>query len=188
VGDSPSSSAAASSTAPVTSSAATPRDASANPSANAPASASAKSAEGENTADDFAAGGDENSRDVSTAPDKNGIKDEHVGNSEVWRFNLKTDSPLEVRPRIVQVLRGLQIAENTPGIDGVEAPGGIQFDLLVPQASVNTLKKQLQSMAPKAPTDQTDSPAAETFTWYMNKSKRKLPEHKTRIVIWLSQM
>ncbi|MDR3606595.1 MAG: zf-HC2 domain-containing protein [Oligoflexia bacterium] len=132
--------------------------------------------------DDFNSGGDEagNSDDNDS--------NLHVGNSEVWRFNLKTDSPHEVRPQIVRMLRDLRIPTNAPGLGGVEAPGGIQFDLLVPQSIVPSLKKQLQAIAPKAPAELADSPAGETFTWYMNKSKRELPAHQARIVIWLSQM
>lgn len=129
--------------------------------------------------DDFASSGDD-----SGSSDQN-IR---VGNSEVWRINLKTDSPREIRPKIVQILTDLHIPVDTPGLGGVEVPGGIQFDLLVPQTVVTSIKKQVQALAPKPPAELADSPAGETFTWYMNKSKRKLPEHKTRVVIWLSQM
>jgi hypothetical protein len=146
--------------------------------------------------DDFGASGDEagagDSDDTSDSQDSKDDGDDmngiHVGSSQVWRFNLKTDSPHEIRPRIVNLLTELHIPTDTPGLGGVEAPGGIQFDLLVPQSVVANLKKQLQAMAPKAPAEVADAPAGETFTWYMNKSKRKLPEHKTRVVIWLSQM
>jgi hypothetical protein len=155
------------------------RSAPANANSNSVASASS----GDAPADDFSSSGDDSGENP-----KDSVDDTRVGNSEIWRFNLKTDSPHEIRPRIVQLLREMRIPDDTPGLGGIEAPGGIQFDLLVPQAAVNPLKKQLQAMAPKPPAELADSPAGETFTWYMNKSKRKLPEHKTRIVIWLSQM
>ncbi|MCM2276582.1 MAG: zf-HC2 domain-containing protein [Oligoflexia bacterium] len=114
--------------------------------------------------------------------------DVHVGNSEVWRFIIKTDSPHEYRTRIVGILTTLKISKDTPGLGGVEAPGGIQFDLLLPKALVPGLKRQLQSIAPPAPESAAKSPMSETFTWFKNKSKRQIPEGRTRVVIWLSQM
>lgn len=146
--------------------------------------------------DDFSSGGDDASASTATEdsePDSgsavvdkgSGIR---VGSSQVWRFNLKTDSPHEIRPQVIKILTELHIPAETEGLGGVEAPGGIQFDLLVPSSVVPSLKRQLETLAPKAPAELADSPAGETFTWYMNKSKHKLPEHKTRVVIWLSQM
>lgn len=117
-----------------------------------------------------------------------GDVDVHVGSSEIWRFILKSDSPHDIRPKIVKILTDLRIPQDTPGLGGVEAPGGIQFDLLVPQSAVNTIKRQLQAMAPKAPAELAQTPAGETFTWYKNKSKKPLPPQKIRVVIWLSQM
>lgn len=117
-----------------------------------------------------------------------GDADVRVGSSEIWRFILKSDSPHDIRPKIVKILTDLQIPQDTPGLGGVEAPGGIQFDLLVPQAAVNGIKKQLQAIAPKAPAELAQTPAGETFTWYKNKSKKPLPPQKIRVVIWLSQM
>jgi anti-sigma factor RsiW len=117
-----------------------------------------------------------------------------VGSSEIWRFNLKLDSPYEMRPKIVKTLTDLGLPPSTVGLGGIEAPGGIQFDLLVPQHSVTTLKKQLQKLAPiNASTANTAPPrphflVQENFTWYKNKSKKPIPHGKTRVVIWLSQM
>ena len=136
------------------------------------------------------AGDDENddSTPVEGGGGNNDASEVQAGHNEIWRFMIKTDSPHEIRPRIVKLLTELNIPSNTPGIGGTEAPGGIQFDLLVPPEVVGEVKKQLQAMAPKAPTELAKTPAGETFTWYKNKAKTKLPEHKTRIVIWLSQM
>lgn len=151
--------------------------------------------------DNFSSGDSETDNDSATSDDEdddstpveggggnNDASEVHAGHNEIWRFMIKTDSPHEIRPRIVKLLTDLNIPSNTPGIGGTEAPGGIQFDLLVPPEVVGEVKKQLQAMAPKAPIELAKTPAGETFTWYMNKAKTKLPEHKTRIVIWLSQM
>ncbi len=115
--------------------------------------------------------------------------DIQVGSSEIWRFNLKTDSPHEIRPKVVQILTDLNIPRSTPGLGGIEAPGGIQFDLFVSPGVIPGLKRQLQKIAPRMPAEQsTKSHVGETFAWYKNKSRRKLPPGKIRVVIWLSQM
>jgi hypothetical protein len=116
-----------------------------------------------------------------------------VGKSEIWRFNLKTDSPHEIRTKVVETLTQLNISADTPGLGGKEAPGGIQFDLLVPQAAVPTIKHQLQNLLSHAAKPQSESvnprvASNEPFTWYKNKSKRPIPAGKARVVIWLSQM
>ena len=136
--------------------------------------------------DEFASEGNEedSSADGSDGED-NADADVRVGNAEIWRFNMKTDSPHEIRPKIVQLLTDLKVAADTPGLGGIEAPGGIQFDLMLPQALVPPLKKQLQKLAPPAP---EGTPGGETFTWYKNKSKHPVPAGKTHVVIWLSQM
>jgi hypothetical protein len=112
----------------------------------------------------------------------------HVGKAEVWRFNMKTDSPRDIRPKITQLLTNLKVPANTAGIGGIEAPGGIQFDLLVSPDVVPQVKQALEKMAPAAPKDVANSPLSETFTWYKNKSKTPIPPGKTRLVIWLSQI
>lgn len=145
-------------------------------------------------AEDFSSGDgdldstDEDSAEGAAANVETADGDIHVGSSEIWRFIVKTDSPHEIRGKIVKILTDLKIPPDTSGLGGVEAPGGIQFDLLVPQSIVAGIKRQLQAIAPKAPAELAQTPAGETFTWYKNKSKRGLPVHKTRVVIWLSQM
>lgn len=142
------------------------------------------------------AGGDEfasegNEEDTSAEGSGAGEGDEgdiRVGNSEIWRFNMKTDSPHEIRPKIVQMLTSLNVPTSTPGLGGTEAPGGIQFDLLLPQSVVPALKKQLQKLAPPTPEGLSGSAVGETFTWYKNKSKHPIPSGQTHVVIWLSQM
>jgi hypothetical protein len=109
-----------------------------------------------------------------------------IGKAEVWRFNFKTDSPHEFRPKIVQVLSELKIPSNTQGLGGTEAPGGIQFDLMLPQAVVPSLMKQLQKLAPPIPEGMNGNLAVQTFTWYKNKSRQPIPSGMTHVVIWLS--
>jgi hypothetical protein len=108
-----------------------------------------------------------------------------VGKGEIWRFNLKTDAPAIVRGQIMKALRDNGVAANAAGIGGVEAPGGIQFDLLVPVAVIAPLKAQLEHLAG---TPSENLPFSETFTWYKNRSKKPIPNGTSRVVIWLSQI
>lgn len=110
-----------------------------------------------------------------------------VGNSDIWRFILRTDSPQELKPKITAILTSLEAAPDGKA-EGVSAPGGIQFDLTLPKASVPILKRQLFELAPPTPEGLADSPAGETFTWYKIKSKRQIPSGKARVVIWISQI
>lgn len=111
--------------------------------------------------------------------------DVQVGKGEIWRFNLKTDAPALVRNQILKTLQDDGIPSNTAGIGGVEAPGGIQFDLLVPQSVIPQLKGQLEKLAG---TPSANLPFSETFTWYKNRSKKPIPNGMSRVVIWLSQI
>jgi hypothetical protein len=130
------------------------------------------------------------------SPAGNGKPDIRVGNSEIWRFNLKTDSPEDMRPKVYKILRELNVTSDTPGIGGIKAPGGIQFDLIVNQAIVPQIKTQLQRLlgaaakaAPHAKTTGAiDAMAQDPFTWYKVKSRRILAQGKARVVIWLSLM
>jgi hypothetical protein len=151
--------------------------------------------------DELASGDGENDTSDSSADDEeddatpveggggaNDTSDIRVGANEIWRFMLKTDSPHEMRAKIVKILTSLNIPPNTHGIGGIEAPGGIQFDLIVARDVIPGIKKELQAIAPKAPAELANTPAGETYTWYKNKSKTPIPDQKTRVVIWLSQM
>lgn len=142
--------------------------------------------------DDFG-GEDGDSAEEEDEPPKGKERDIRVGNSEVWRFNLKTDSPHDVRPKVVHMLGELHVPSSTAGIGGIEAPGGIQFDIVVAQSIVPSIKAQLQRIA-GASARQKGVPAVndplfqEIFTWYKVKSKRSIPAGKSRVVIWLSQI
>ena len=139
--------------------------------------------------DEFASGEEESSEDDSASAGS-GTDDAKVvaGDSEIWRFILKTDSPHEIRAKVVQILSALKVPADTPGVGGIEAPGGIQFDLMLPKDVVAPIKKQLQSIAPPVPEGMSETPVADTFTWYKNRSKSPIPAGKTRVVIWLSQI
>ncbi len=139
--------------------------------------------EGDTSADD-----DDDATPVEGGGGTNDTSDVRVGSNEIWRFMLKTDSPHEMRSKIVRILTDLHIPANTRGLGGIEAPGGIQFDLLVSPDMIAGIKRELQAIAPKPPAELANTPAGETFTWYKNKSKTRLPDQKTRVVIWLSQM
>lgn len=139
--------------------------------------------------DDFAGSEGDSETDTSDTGDDDG--DPQVvkaTSSDTWRFNLKTDSPHDVRTKIVKILEDLKVPASTPGIGGIEAPGGIQFDLVVSQSIVPELKQQLEKIAPAAPTDLADSPFGETFTWYKKRSKSPVPAGQTHVVIWLAQI
>jgi hypothetical protein len=118
-----------------------------------------------------------------------------VGNSEIWRYNIKTDSPDDVRPRIVQILIDLGVKQDTPGIGGVLVPGGIQFDIVVSQGIVIPLRNQLQRLVSTPAkqgglrnSSQSEFAIEEFFTWYKNKERRgRLAPGKARVVIWLAQ-
>jgi hypothetical protein len=135
--------------------------------------------------DEEPAGDDFEDDSEEVASEDTGSDNLTVGSSEIWRFNLKTDSPHEIRPQIVQILKDARVPANSPGLGGIEAPGGIQFDLLVPKGAILDLKRQLQKMAPKP---SASEPVSDKFTWYKNKSKRRIPEGRARVVIWLSQI
>ncbi len=107
-----------------------------------------------------------------------------VGRSEIWRFNVKTDSPAIMRGKIIQAFQMLGLPQETPGMGGIEAPGGIQFDILVPQSAVPGIKQELEKLIPDLPAQGYN----ELFTWYKNRSKKPIPSGYSRVVIWLSQI
>jgi hypothetical protein len=112
----------------------------------------------------------------------------HVGRSELWRFTLKTVSPDELRPQVIQGLTSVGLSPQSQDLGGTQVPGGIEFDMTVPQKLVPEIKYILEKLAPPSKVD-TSRPRSgkETFTWYKVKSKRKLPEGTSQVVIWLSQ-
>lgn len=120
-----------------------------------------------------------------------------VGKSQLWRFTLKTVTPDELRPQVVKTLIALGVPSQTPGLAGLQVPGGIEFDLVLPQNFVLNIKQELQKLATKSlikPISsesnidhQSEEKENNHFSWYRVKSRRKLPEGKSQVVIWLSQ-
>lgn len=134
------------------------------------------------------------SQDLSSGDDVSGGDDNddaeenvRVGKSQLWRFTLKTVSPDEVRPKVIQALNELNVPKTTAGINGMQVPGGIEFDLVLPQSVVPNLKKALQKLSPHSNEGQEESAASASFSWYKVKSKRKLPDGTSQVVIWLAQ-
>jgi hypothetical protein len=119
-----------------------------------------------------------------------------AGPSEVWRFSLRTPSPKDVRIRVVNRLKEMgATAETVPGMAGVEAPGGIQFNLVVDREWLSDIRKFLNSLSNSQDEDgrnqaRTQNPLSTTepLRWYRSSSKTSLPAGKTRIIIWLSQI
>lgn len=115
-----------------------------------------------------------------------------IGDSEIWRFNVKTDSPREMRPKIVEALTQLSKDPKFPGIEGVEAPGGIQFNLILPKEMILDLKNEIRKISYRStssPGEQySEQSVREIFTWYRNKSRKRIPKGQTQVVIWLSQI
>ncbi len=111
----------------------------------------------------------------------------HVAGSQLWRFTLKTVSPDEVRPQVVQSLTELGVSPQTPGLGGTQVPGGIEFTLILNQSLIPHIKHTLEHLAPHSEGKTAESPGSENFSWYRVKSKHKLPEGKSQVVIWLSQ-
>lgn len=100
-----------------------------------------------------------------------------VGEGQLWRFSLKTVSPDEMRRTIIQALMDLKLPATTPGLGGLKVPGGVEFDLTLPQSMVIPVKIAIEKLAPKA----------SEFSWYKVKSRTKIPSGKAQVVIWLAQ-
>ncbi|MBN21657.1 MAG: hypothetical protein CL678_10260 [Bdellovibrionaceae bacterium] len=111
-----------------------------------------------------------------------------VGNGEVWRFHIKTDSPQEIRPHIKKALISFHLPKNDPGIEGFVVPGGIQFNLLVNKSIIPEVKKEVQKIAIEHSDSPSNSSIRNTFTWYKNKSRKRISPGKARLVVWLSQI
>jgi hypothetical protein len=113
-----------------------------------------------------------------------------VGNSEIWRFNLKTDSPKALRLKVIDVFNELKISDKTLGFNGIEAPGGIQFNMLVDRSLISELRSRLEILVIVKTEKGSESASNpdKPFTWFKNKSAKKIPQGYSRVVIWLSQI
>jgi hypothetical protein len=128
---------------------------------------------------------DEGDSDEAPAPEWVEGEDLKVGSSEIWRFYIKTDSPKEIRARVTQILKDIRVTQDAETLAGLEAPGGIQFDLILNKTLVGILKANLQKLSRHREND--SSQLSQPFTWYKSRSKKPVPPGKARVVIWLSQ-
>ncbi len=128
------------------------------------------------------------SRTLASLPNEEEDAEEiRVGQSEIWRFNIRTDSPEDLREMVKEYLDSLGQDRTLAGSDGIKAPGGIQFNLLLPREYVSELKNKMHLFA-KSYVGDPNSTVSDTFTWYKIKSRKRIPSGKTRVVIWLSQI
>lgn len=125
--------------------------------------------------------------DEISGEDESSSKSVHAGQSQLWRFTLKTVSPDELRPQVIKALRELNIPANTYGLAGTQVPGGIEFDLILPQSVVPNIKHALEKIIPGVDGRKDYPVGSEIFSWYKVKSRKKLPEGTSKVVIWLSQ-
>lgn len=114
-----------------------------------------------------------------------------LGHSQLWRFTLKTVSPDELRLDVLKILSPLNLTPKSSGLSGIQVPGGIEFNFLLASEQISNLKNDLQRLVqPGSNTPQASQPhsiSPETFTWYKVHSKKKLPEGKAQVIIWISQ-
>ena len=125
-----------------------------------------------------------NGEDESTSSNSN------LSGSQLWRFTLKTVSPDELRAEILKVLNKFSPPIKTAGALGVQVPGGIEFNFLLPTDQINDLKKQLHELTQNTTIHQQSIPSgagSDAFTWYRVHSKKKLPTGKAQVIIWISQ-
>jgi hypothetical protein len=111
-----------------------------------------------------------------------------VGDADIWRFNLKTDSAKDLRGSVVQSLIDLGVSSDMPGLGGMEAPGGIQFDLFLSKGVVAKLRDSLRRLSNSGRHNADQNALNENFTWYKSRSKKRIPAGTARVVIWLSQI
>lgn len=110
-----------------------------------------------------------------------------VGKSQIWRFNLRSESPSRLRVKVIKTLIDLGVPSDAKGLGGVEAPGGIQMDLLVDSSQVQAIKQTLEKLAPPEDPVASTYSLRQSFAWFKNHSKKELPAGKSRVIIWLSQ-
>lgn len=116
------------------------------------------------------------------------IEEIKVGQSEVWRVSIRTDSSSRLKSDIYNLLIKNKIPQNTPNLRGKEAPGGVLFDLLIDQDKLPQILKDLKTLSETTALKGVNTPVDDPFTWYKNKSRKQLEDQKTRIIIWISEL
>lgn len=113
-----------------------------------------------------------------------------AGDSEIWRFYIKSESPEEMRPQVTSLLKGLNVPESTEGLTGLKAPGGIMFKLIVASEIVPTLKVELERLTTPSGSDPraAEFNLEEHFTWYKSRYSKRLPKGHVQLVVWISRV
>ncbi len=120
-----------------------------------------------------------------------------VGDSEIWRFMIRTDSPRDLRAKVIEVIKtslaetGATSAESLSAkeAEGTVAPGGILFNFMISKSAVVGMKERIEKLV-QSETPQSSAKVDKLkppFTWYKKKVAKEIPAGKTRVVIWLSQ-
>ena len=118
---------------------------------------------------------------------------------EVWRINVRVANLRDAQTRAQEILAKNGASRVESGALGIDAPGGVQFDLMIALEKVSDIRKSFRTLAlpDPEPADATGSditestkplPLRQSFTWYKSRSKEPVPEGKARLVIWISQM
>jgi hypothetical protein len=110
-----------------------------------------------------------------------------MNDSQLWRFTLKTVSPDELRLEVLRVLEKFNTAQKNLKALGIQVPGGIEFNFQFDTEQISKLKDELQRLAPSSTSPSHSNPGTESFTWYKVHSKKKLPDKKSQVIIWISQ-
>lgn len=107
------------------------------------------------------------------------ITEKTTNSSQLWRFTLKTVSPEELKPEIIKILSTLQLNQYSHLAEGIEVPGGIEFELNLPSHQINELKNALQKLSAAS--------ALNDFSWYRIYTKKNTFPDQSTAVIWLTQ-
>ena len=111
----------------------------------------------------------------------------------------------------MKVLAQLKISGEGRAQGGLQVPGGIEFDLIVSESIVPELRTALHKLVARPedqlsqngqsdPSDSSEDNSSSNehehekqnaksdhFSWYRVHSKQKLPEGKSKVIIWLAQ-
>ncbi len=123
-----------------------------------------------------------------------GEKGSRSARPDVWRFILRTDSPQDLRAPVHRAIEGAGTLPGSKFANGFVAPGGVQFDVLIPQAAVEPLRQELSNILEQRSRETEQDLRGSSsgpyptspFTWYRNRSKRPLPAGAARVIVWLS--
>ncbi len=102
--------------------------------------------------------------DVPALPDK-------VGEGEIWRINITTESLADLKQDVRSVLHGAS------GLEENAVPGGIQFSMVLPKENVLDVTKRLEGLS-----------RGKKFSWFKSPYRKELAAGKTRVVVWITEL